>query len=98
LAKIAYLKPVLGSLLAAAGMFLFLRILRVSSFSLFAVALVFGFTYTLLLLLFRFFDTADLALAESVVSVPPLIKRLVPNTKMNSSLLYDGNGVQPASD
>ena len=97
LAKIAYLKPALGSLLVAGAMVFFMREIGSSWVGLFVGGLVFGVAYLLSLLLFRFFDGADLALAESVVPVPSFIRKLVPSTEMDS-LPCNGGGARAASE
>ena len=98
LAKIAYLKPLISALLVAAGGLFFLRIIATSWVGLFAGALVFGTAYSLLLLLFRFFDSADLAIADRVVQVPAFIRRVVPKASIGGSLNYNHETAQPASE
>jgi O-antigen/teichoic acid export membrane protein len=98
LAKIAYLKPAISSLLVAGAEQFFLHIIGASWVGLFAGGVVFGTVYSFLLLLFRFFDSADLAIAESVVQVPTVIRRIIPKANVSGSLRYNHEHAQPASE
>jgi O-antigen/teichoic acid export membrane protein len=98
LAKIAYLKPAISSLLVAGAEQFFLRVIGASWVGLFAGGVVFGTVYSFLLLLFRFFDSADLAIAESVVQVPTVIRRIIPKANVSGSLRYNHEHAQPASE
>jgi len=98
LAKIAYLKPAISSLLVAGAEQFFLHIIGASWAGLFAGGVVFGTVYSFLLLLFRFFDSADLAIAESVVQVPTVIRRIIPKANVSGSLSYNHEHAQPASE
>jgi O-antigen/teichoic acid export membrane protein len=98
LLKVAYVKPIISSLLVAGGVLFFLRAVRVSWGGLFAGGLLFGAAYSLLLLLFRFFDWVDLAIVERIVRVPSFIRRIVPNAELGSSLFANRKSAQATSE
>ena len=97
-AKLAYAKPIASALVAVAGVFFYLRVTGSSWFSLFSGAVVFGVAYSLLLLLFRFFDIVDLAIADSIVRVPYFIRRMIPSAEPSGSSLYNLESSRPASE
>jgi O-antigen/teichoic acid export membrane protein len=96
--KIAYLKPILASLLAAGGVLFFLRAMGVSWVGLFIGAIIFGAAYSMLLLLFRFFDSVDLAIVDRIVRVPSFIRRIVPNAELGSPLFANRKSAEATSE
>jgi O-antigen/teichoic acid export membrane protein len=96
--KVAYVKPIVSSLLVAGVVFFFLRAVAVSWGGLFSGGLLFGAAYSLLLLLFRFFDHIDLAIVERIVRVPSFIRRIVPNAELGSSLFANRKSAQATSE
>jgi O-antigen/teichoic acid export membrane protein len=96
--KIAYLKPILASLLAAGGVAFFLRAMAVSWVGLFLGAIIFGVAYSMLLLLLRFFDTVDLAIVDRIVRVPSFIRRIVPNAELGSPLFANRKSAEATSE
>jgi O-antigen/teichoic acid export membrane protein len=97
LARIAYLKPVVSAIAVAGGLLAFLHQIGASWLGLFTGAVVFGTAYSLLLLLFRFFDSVDLAIADSIVRVPSLVRRMVPDAELDGSLFTDRKNPQAIS-
>lgn len=81
LVKTAYAKPIVSSILVAAGAFFFLHIIGASWLGLFFGGIVFGLAYSLLLLFFRFFDSSDLAIIDGVIAVPFFVRKMIPDAE-----------------
>jgi len=94
LARKAYLKPVISSLLAAAVLFVFERSAEARWITLFGEALVFAGAYLVLLLLFRFFDSFDLEIVEKFLPVPRIARRFIPDAELGSALLPDSESAE----
>jgi len=78
----AYLKPTMCAVLAVAVLQLFTLRATLSWGTLVLEGVGFALTYTVLLLLTRFFDTFDLALAERFVPVPAVARRIISDAKL----------------
>jgi len=84
-----YLKPVICSFLGIAAVWELTRSYPCSWNKLITSGLIFGVAYLFLLLLVRFFDTADLVMIERYLRIPRVARRLIPDAKLGSSLLAD---------
>jgi O-antigen/teichoic acid export membrane protein len=98
LAKVAYLKPMVSSLPAAAALFFFLRFVRVSWLALFSGALIFGSVYCLFLLILRFFDSVDLQIVDGIVQIPSFVRRIVPNAELGGAIFANRKSAQTTSE
>jgi O-antigen/teichoic acid export membrane protein len=98
LAKVAYLKPMVSSLPAAAALFFFLRFVRVSWLALFSGGLIFGSVYCLFLLILRFFDSVDLQIVDGVVQIPSFVRRIVPNAELGGAIFANRKSAQTTSE
>ena len=90
----AYLKPIGSSLAVVIALWRIARLGRSSWGGLVGYGIVFGLAYVALLLLFRFFDTFDLALVENFLPLPRIIRRIIPDAELGSTVLSHSESAQ----
>jgi O-antigen/teichoic acid export membrane protein len=90
--RMAYPKPIVCALAGIAALWILTHSERSSWGKLLANCVVFGFVYLFLLLLLRFFDRSDLAMVERFLPIPEIVRRIIPDAELGSSLLSDSEG------
>jgi O-antigen/teichoic acid export membrane protein len=93
----AYLTPVICSLAILTSLGMFTQTERSSWTKLTGNGVMFGVAYLVVLLLFRFFDTFDLAIVERFVPVPNIARRIIPNAELGCTLLPDPQSARTRS-
>ena len=90
----AYLKPIVSSLAVVAVLWMLTHLEQSSWSKLVGHGVAFAFAYLVLLLLLRFFDSFDLAIAEGFLPVPRIVRRFIPDAELGSTLLSNSESAQ----
>lgn len=98
LLKVAYIRPLISASLLAIVVFSFIRTDDLTWVGLCAWAVLFGAGYLVMLLLLRFFDAVDLAIIDSVISVPSFVRRIVPNAELGRPLFPNRKSARTTSE
>jgi O-antigen/teichoic acid export membrane protein len=85
----AYLMPILSSSTALAIPWMLIHSAESSWSRLVLAGIGFGCVYLVMLVAFKFFDQVDLAIAETVLPIPEIVRRAIPNAELGSPLLPD---------
>lgn len=90
----AYLKPMVCSAVSI-GLLWLLTHAEKSSWSKLALdGAIFASLYLVFLFALQFFDASDLAMAERFVTVPKILRRIIPDAELGSSLLPHSQSAQ----
>lgn len=90
----AYAKPIASSLVIIAVLWLLTHSGQPSWFGLVLDGALFSVGYLLLLQAMKYFDRIDLVILERMIPFPQLTKRLLPHTRLGSSLLSDPQRIE----